>query len=373
MRTNYARHYFRLVAMAFFLSCSATVSAQITKTSGLEWREFKSETGGFTIKFPGSPTLQDYPFQKGPLNLTRHAHSLAHESFVFHVEYTDYPKGYVDPSLSLEGGISGLRHTIVNDGGTLLAETSVARENCAGREATFLFQPKRPNHPQFWHARIFLSGHRMYLMIFTADDDSPAARDTGRTFLDSFSVVAGCTSLVAPTAAPSSTPKVEVLQGASDPSGWRKIESPLGFSVLMPGPVTYEAEKSQLEPFPLTHHTFTSSTEPAIYTLEVIGEFPANFRSSEVHFQTAIDLMLSTVKKNLEPAGFRILPLRDLRLTRFPGREFSLFLDKQESSGRMQIYATPTYTYLIIAVVQNSPTSTSSIERFFTSLRISPK
>ena len=191
MSINYRRQCFRLVALAVLLWCSVTVSSQTTKTSRLEWREFRSEAGGFTIKFPGSPTLQDYPLQKGPLNLIRHAHSLMHESFVFHVEYVDYPKGYVDPSLSLEGGISGLRHTVVNDGGTLLAETNVTRGNCSGREATFLFQPKRPNHPQFWHARIFLSGQRMYLMIFTADDDSPAARDTGRTFLDSFSATAG--------------------------------------------------------------------------------------------------------------------------------------------------------------------------------------
>lgn len=371
MRTNYPRNCFRLVALAFFLSCSANVSSQTTK-SAIEWREFKSDTGGFTIKVPGSPTIQDYPLQKGPLQLTRHAHSLTHESFVFHFEYIDYPKGYVDPSLSLEGGISGLRHTIVNDGGTLLGETNVTRGNCSGREATFLFQPKRPNHPQFWHARIFLSGQRMYLMIFTADDDAPAAREIGRTFLDSFKVTAGCSSLVAPTAAPSSPAKVEVLQGASDPSGWRKIESPLGFSVLMPGAVTHETAQTQVEPFPITHNTFTYETEPAIYSVEVFGEYPANFRSTEVHFQTAIDLTLSSVKKTLEPVGIRIATMRDLRLARFPGREFSLAHDKL-GSGRMQIYATPTHTYLIMAMERNSPTAASSIERFFTSLRISPR
>lgn len=372
MAINDASRYFRILVSVALLLFGVPVNGQTPATSSLDWREFKSEAGGFSIKFPGAPTIQELSLQKGPVTLTRHAHALSLEDFVFHVEYVDYPKGYNDPSLSMEGGISGFKHAIQNDGGSVLSESTLTRGNCEGREATFLFRPKRANHSEFSQGRIFVSGERFYLMMFATENDSPAAREVGRTFMDSFSVTGGCTSLIAPTAAPSGPAKVEVVEGSPDPSGWRRINSTLGFSMLMPGAATHETEQSQVDPFPITHHTFIYESESSIFSLEVFGEYPRDFRSNEVHYQTALDLTLYTVKKNLEPAGFKIASLRELRLARFPGREFSLS-HQDLGTGRMQIYVTPTYIYVVIAVVNNSPTAAGVVDRFFASLRISPK
>src|SRR5947209_7369568 len=40
----------------------------------VEWREFKSEAGGFSVKFPSVPRVERVSFNKGPLELVRHTH-----------------------------------------------------------------------------------------------------------------------------------------------------------------------------------------------------------------------------------------------------------------------------------------------------------
>lgn len=374
MVLNRVSQCLRFLAFLGFASFSSYLHAQAPSPApSLEWRDFKSDAGRFLITFPGPPEIKELRAQRGPVTLSRHAHVLAVSGFVFHTEYIDYPPGYSDPSLSLEGGISGFKHSIQGDGGSLLNEGPISRGTCEGREATFLFQPKRPNHPQFWHGRIFASGQRYYLMMFTADEDSPAAREVGRKFLESFSVIGGCSSMIAPVAAPSAPAKVEVVNGSLDPvTGWRRIDSPLGFAVLMPGAATHETEQTQIEPFPITHHTFSHETESSIFSVEVFGEYPTGFHSTDVHFKATLDLMLAGVKRNLEPAGFTIAPLRELSLGRFPGREFSLS-HKELGTGRMQIYVTPTYIYVFISVGNNSAARSNVVNRFFESLRISPK
>lgn len=361
-----------LVALCVTLLSGGGLRAQ-TQTTALDWQLFKSETGSFTAKFPGSPETREYPFERGPLKVTRHATMLSIASFAFHIEYVDYPKGYTDPSLSLEGGISGFKHKMLNDGGALLSEDRLSRGTCEGREAMFLFQPKRSGRPQFWHGRVFASGQRYYFLMFAADDDSPAAREVGRTFLESFTVTGGCKTMIAPTAAPTGAPKVQTVEGSRDAAtGWRRIESNLGFSVLMPGAATQETEQTQVEPFPITHNTFSYETESSIFSLETFGEYPRDFHGNDVYRKATLDLMLATVKQTLEPVGFTITPLRELKLGMFPGREFSL-THNPLGKGRMQIYVTSTYIYIVIAVANESTTAPSSVNRFFDSLRISPK
>ncbi|HEV2904831.1 MAG TPA: hypothetical protein VGW32_07280 [Pyrinomonadaceae bacterium] len=361
-----------LVALCVMLLSGAGLRAQ-TQTTALDWQLFKSEAGGFTVKFPGTPAVNKLPAKRGPVTFTRNTHSLSAESFVFHVEYSDYPKGHSEPSVLLAGGISALKHTVLEDGGRLLQEGAISRTDCEGREATFLFQPKRPDHPQFWHGRVFASGHRFYVLVFTADEDSAAAREVGRTFLDSFNVPGGCTSVIAPTPAPDSPAKVQTVEGTPDrATGWRRIESNLGFSVLMPGAATQETEQTQVEPFPITHNTFSYETKSSIFSVETFGEYPRDFHSNDVYLKATLDLMLATVKETLEPVGFTITPLRELNLGRFPGREFSLSHNPL-GKGRMQIYVTPTYIFIVIAVAKEPDTAPSSVNRFFDSLRISPK
>src|SRR5919205_1072179 len=43
--------------------------------NSVEWREFKSEAGGFSVKFPGVPRVEHVSFNKGPVELVRHTHT----------------------------------------------------------------------------------------------------------------------------------------------------------------------------------------------------------------------------------------------------------------------------------------------------------
>src|SRR5437868_5937498 len=57
-------------------------------TSPVEWREFKSEAGGFQVKFPGVPHVEDISFSKGPVELVRHTHTFSlGRQIQFEVDY----------------------------------------------------------------------------------------------------------------------------------------------------------------------------------------------------------------------------------------------------------------------------------------------
>ena len=97
--------------LLLLLVTNLQANGQTTRTPSLDWREFKSEAGGFSIKLPGEPKVSDLPLEKGPLTLMRHSHVISVAGFPLDIEYVEMPRGFHNPSLSLEGGISGLRHS----------------------------------------------------------------------------------------------------------------------------------------------------------------------------------------------------------------------------------------------------------------------
>jgi hypothetical protein len=347
-------------------------------TVPVEWREFKSEAGGFTVKFPAAPHVAQSPLNKGPVALVRHAHTVTLGSEIeFEVDYLDMPAGDMDPDLSLEGGISGMTRAMEGRGARVLTKETVTRGNCEGRDATLSLPNPASREPGFARGRIFTSGQRFYVLMFVGQEDSPRVREMAQTFMDSFEVTGGCTSAVAPVPVPSSPTTVSIVEGARDAAtGWRRIESAeLGFDVLMPGAAKHEAEQGQVEPFPLTHHTFISREGAGFYSVEVFAQYPPNFYNSPGSYQTMIDVTLYALKRNLETAGFAIAPLRDLKVVTFPGREFSVTNEKLGARGRAQIYVTPKRIFVFMAFTRGeaTPEAVKSVERFFSSVRVSPK
>ncbi len=350
-------------------------NSQTTTGSPMEWREFSSEAGGFSVKLPGTPKVNQSPFEKGPLTFTRFAHTLEVGHFSFEVDYMDTPAGYGDVDLSLEGGISGLIRSMTAQGGTLLTKETVVRGTCEGRDATLLVRDPGSLKTGFGQGRIFNSDRRYYFMVFVSREDTPAARETGRIFVESLAIKGGCTRMVAPVEAPPQTTTSEDFQGVIDPvTGWLRVENEeLGINVLMPGAVRHETDQPQVKPFPLTHHTFINSKDGNVYSAEVFGDYPPGFHSGQTSYQTVIDLTLYSLKKNLEPAGFVLTPLRDLRVARFPGREFSLVSEKLGSRGRAQVYVTPKHVYIFIAFAHDQGVTLKLLDRFFGSIRVLPK
>jgi hypothetical protein len=362
-------------ALVLLLICVSVNLAQVKTPAGLEWREFKSEAGGFTVRFPGTPVVGTAETNKGPLHLTRYTHSLSlSPDLSLELDYMDTPAGG-DADISLEGGISGLINSLAAGGATLLTRETITRGSCEGRDATLALPNAPGSKPGFGEGRIFSSGQRFYFMVFISKHDTPEMREVARDFVESFTITGGCTSAVAPVEAPAEAPTTENLEGLEDPAtGWRRIESDeLGFKVLMPANVRHDTDQPQVKPFPLTHHTYVYSQGGNVYSVEVFGEYPPNFHGTQVSLQTTIDLTLYGLRKNLGPSGFVIDPLRNLRVGTYPGREFSVVSDKLGVRGRAQVYATPKHIYVFLAFVHEQGVSTKFLERFFASVRVSPK
>ena len=353
--------------------CGAVASAQTEGGRTLNWRDFKSADGGFSVQFPGTPKVDKSDLHLGPVTLTRHIHSLEIGNMSFDVEYTDLSPGS-DPDASMEGGVSGLIRSMTAHGATVLTNETVTRGSCSGREVTLSIVNPGTVTRGFSDTQLFASGLRFFSIIFNAGSDTPAMREIGNTFLKSFTVTGGCTNLVAPVDAPPNKKSEETFEGKADPvSGWRIIESnDLGLRVLMPGTVRHIWDQPQVDPFPLTHHTFIYSNEGTVYSAEVIGDYPPGFRSTPATYQTAIDISLYALRRNLGVVGFEIQPIRDLRLATRPGREFSLINEKAGSHGRAQVYVTPTRIYIFSAFTP-SQNALTQISQFYASIRISPK
>src|SRR5437764_1382787 len=344
----------------------------------VEWREFKSEAGGFSVKFPGVPRVEHVSFNKGPMELVRHTHTASvGDAVQLEVDYVDMPAGFNDPELSLEGGISGLTHALEVRGARVLTKETVVRGSCEGRDTT-LALPHPPRGDGFAEGRIFSSGQRYYFLMLVGEEDGPQLRETARTFMESFAVTDGCTAQPAPTPAPSSPTVVSVVEGTHDAAtGWRKIENAeLGFGVLMPAAARHESEQVQVEPFPITHHTYINEDDAGVYAAEVCGEYPPNFHNTPGSYETMLDVTLYAMKRNFEPSGFTITPLRDLKTGTFPGREFTVTNEKLGAQGRTQIYVTTKYVYVFTAFARGqsaAPSAANALERFFSSVRITPR
>src|SRR5688500_17800148 len=136
-----------------------------------QWREFKSEAGGFKVKLPGTPTVRESPLHKGPVTFARRTHSVAAGDMRMEIEYFDTQPGYITPDLSLEGGISGLVNAMTADGARLLTRGAFTHRGCAGREAT-LAPPSPPGRkPGFVWGRIYTSGERVFVTLFAGFED----------------------------------------------------------------------------------------------------------------------------------------------------------------------------------------------------------
>lgn len=338
------------------------------------WGEFKSQAGGFKVKLPGTPAVKEAPFQKGPMTFARTMHHAVAGDMRIELEYFDAPPGYITPDLSLEGGVSGIVNALAAEGARLLARGAFKHRGCDGREATLALPAPAGLKPGFAWGRVYVSGDRVFALLFSGFEDTPRTREASRVFMESFEIEGGCRATAAPaTAAP--PPVKRRVEGVADAAtGWRRIEDEaLGFGALLPGGADYEAEQTQAAPFVLTHHAFAHEGESDFYSVEVISEYPAGFHDRPESLRTMIDVSFYAAQKNLEPLGFVVAPLRELKADGRPGREFSLASEKLGARGRMQMFATPKRVYIFTAFTHSGSQAVAGVECFFASIKIAQK
>jgi hypothetical protein len=366
----------RLVLLSLLL-CSPTAHAAAGRqaTPKLDWREFTSEAGGFSVKFPGEPRVSRPKMTTGPFTLTRHVHEVSVGDYSFEVDYVDIPAG---------GNADNGREAVIRDfverarreGGRVLSDGKVSSGTCEGREASVLV-PSRAGASRFEQMRLIYSGRRLYMTVFTAGEDRPAAREAARLFMDSFVVRDGCAGSGAPAAERArAEPVRSTVEGRRDAAtGWRWMESAeQGFSVLMPGAARRVSRQSQVGSVPLYFHEYVHESDGVLYEAKLQGDFPEGLYGDDASLEGQLDLSIYVLKKNLEPQGLSFTETRRFKAGPHPAREYAITDGQAGPRGRARLYATTRRSYLFIARERGTrPAAEADLERFFSSIKLSPK
>lgn len=364
---------FVLTLVALFAAACAASGRQ--STPKLDWQEFKSEAGGFSVKFPGVPRVSQESMVRGPLTLTRHRHALTVGGYVFEVSYMGLPAEYDDAEMWLEGGIGLARHTFEAGGGRMLSKDKVVRGACEGLEATFAL-PQNSAGTGFAQARAFVSGQRYYIVGFISAAGGEGARAAASTFVESFDIRDGCKAPPVTTPAPKAEPVRGTVEGARDAAtGWRLIDVPdLGFSMLMPGPAQRESTQTHAQPFAIFRHEFIYEADDIIYTAEVFGDYPAGLYGDDATatYESLLDVTFAGIKRGLGELELTYGEPRKLNVGKYPAREYTLKNERTGLRGRVRMYATPRRSY-VFSTLSDERARDAEAERFFSSVRVSPK
>ena len=360
-----------LPAEVFANGTRAALRARVSgqgATLDTTWREFTSEAGAFSVRFPGVPEAQTLTRESFGAMITMRQHILdraGREADYFEASYMDLPNAS-EADLLADITIDNINRTLAGRGGRITQRSPVRLDECEGREFT-----GQDAGSGFMLGRIFISGARMYVLVYSAGSQDARARQTAGVFLDSFRIRGGCVPARADEAAP-----IEVRRGREAgtldrATGWRLIApTGAGFSVLMPSAADSEAQLMQTDPFPLTVTSYASESRQAIYAAVVGGDFPSNIMRQQNHFEIILDIAYRALLKELEGLG-TINFERELRVGQYPGRQYGIAAG--DRSGRAQIYATQHKFYFFMALTERRGVWQQNLDRFFASIRIIPQ
>jgi len=168
-----------LVSIAFFLAgCYPE----------LDWREFTSPEGQFSVLFPRKPVQAAREFALGGHPIRMEMYSAQVAEMAFGVGYADLPKG-VDYDRILKAGRDAL---VRNIAGAVTNERAIALDGASGIE--FAAMGTTRDAPLQLAARVLIAGTRYYQIAFIGHEGKASAADT-ELFLGSFKLLARGRSL----------------------------------------------------------------------------------------------------------------------------------------------------------------------------------
>src|SRR4030042_4579780 len=139
----------------------------------VNWKEFSSANGKFSVMMPGEPQEQHETVKTavGPVDLYMHILDVGTSAYI--VGYSDYPEDLIKNSevnILLEGARNG---AISNIRGTLVNEKDISIAGNPGKEFNFSV-PHRPELPNkgIGKSRIFLVGNRLYQCMVVGDKNT---------------------------------------------------------------------------------------------------------------------------------------------------------------------------------------------------------
>ncbi|MFM6038744.1 MAG: hypothetical protein ACKPEO_06145 [Sphaerospermopsis kisseleviana] len=155
------------LAASIFLSGSLisqpTLANQPQTTVKSIWQVFSSQEGGFSILFPGSPTVtkQKIKNKTGEIEVNLFTVERPQEDVKYTVAYIDYPEEYIEllkRNNQVEAAIdTGKKTALENAKGTLISEEQMSLEGHFGKEVNYT----KPGD-KIVKQRIFLVDRRLY-------------------------------------------------------------------------------------------------------------------------------------------------------------------------------------------------------------------
>ena len=151
------------------------------------WLKFISTAGGFSIVFPGTPKVSEFPIEAPGVHFVMYRTEL--RTFAeYGVIYADYPKAVIDKApadLLLDEGAKG---AVAEVNSQLLSISKISLSGYPGR-----FLKERMRDGSIMQVKMVLVGQRMYQVGITTPNEEgadPATLDFYNTvatkFLDSF-------------------------------------------------------------------------------------------------------------------------------------------------------------------------------------------
>src|SRR5262245_13785409 len=129
-------------------------------TAELDWREFTSPEGGFTVMLPSKPARESRELVLAGGKTTMHMVSAHAPEMAFGVGYADLPPG-TPPERAVEEGRAAL---LKNIGGRVIAERAL--EGVTGFE--FEAEGAAEGNPMRLAARVLVAGNRYYQVVLVA-------------------------------------------------------------------------------------------------------------------------------------------------------------------------------------------------------------
>jgi hypothetical protein len=167
-----------LTSVVVLLAIAAAASAA-------EWKNVKSEEGGFAIRFPGEPkpSKQEVATTAGKLTVYMLSLEADKGRTAYLVTYNDMPAAK-DAEAALDAARDG---TVAPLKAKVISETKLTLAGNPGREFVCTCQVQKRDATM--HNRIFLAGGHMYQLRVVAVGDSPVKAEDIKTFFESFSLV----------------------------------------------------------------------------------------------------------------------------------------------------------------------------------------
>lgn len=362
--------YKHLITLVFILSFSVLAFGQDAKENNLtQWYQLKSEEGGFSIKFPTKPNYEPGSFKIANIEIPTYSYSyeLNKDGVAVGITYANFPAGFAgDNESSFIGAVSNVSRGITSRGGKIISQKIIDYKGCEGREII----ASSPTFARF-QGRIFISGQRFYIIICVLASKSPNTEEIATNFFNSLEIFDNCSGGVAPVEVPTEDVVEFSLEGIEDTkTKWRKLSVVKdSFSILMPATIKVTEETIQLKPFPISLHTYTSFIGNLDCKVIVQGEYPDGLYKEEKTYQLALDITYNSFKKASEEENSKIEFIRNLKVDKFPGREYS-YISKGRV-GKMQMFATSKRLYIFIMFRDTN--NATEFDRFFNSVRISVK